>query len=88
MMSKYKYIHSKNNVRKELTRQQFIDALGEALPRQIDSIAGFGIAIADYDRGKKELNRMMYSLKKTGRNKSTTLVVVDEGSFWVEKVGD
>lgn len=87
-MNKYKYIHSKNEVKKELTRQQFIDALGEALPKEIDSIGCFSIVIADYDRGKRELNRMMYSLKKTGRNKSTTLVVVNEGCFWVEKVGD
>lgn len=85
---KYKYIHSKNNEKKELTRQQFIDALGEALPKQIDSIAGFGIAIADYDRGERELRKMINSIKKTGRNKSTTLVVVNGGNFWVEKVGE
>lgn len=84
-MKKEMYKYLVKNV--EVSRKDFINALAEALP-QHERVSDFiSIAIADYDRAEKEARKMIYDIKKNGRNRSTTLVTF-EGSFCIEKRED
>lgn len=80
----YKYF--KNN--EEVSRKDFINALGEALPQHQRVSDFISIAIADYDRAEKEVRKMIYSIKTNGRRNKSTTLVTSNGVFYIERKGE